>query len=69
MPGKEKLLIDLWKRAYFETKTPNITSIPNKFKPFIKQAYQKGWTNKINNKKDQNNYYRAERRQGLGKTT
>ena len=38
----------------------NITSILNNFKSFIKQVYQKEWTQNINKKKDQNNYFRAE---------
>ena len=38
----------------------NITSILNNFKSFIKQVYQKQWTQNINKKKDQNNYFRAE---------
>ena len=38
----------------------NITSILNNFKSFIKQVYQKEWTQNINKKKGQNNYFRAE---------
>ena len=38
----------------------NITSILNNFKSFIKQVYQKLWTQNINKKMDQNNYFRAE---------
>ena len=38
----------------------NITSILNNFKSFIKQVYQKEWTQNINKKNDQNNYVRAE---------
>ena len=38
----------------------NITRILNNFKSFIKQVYQKEWTQDINKKKDQNNYFRAE---------
>ena len=38
----------------------NKTSILNNFKSFIKQVYQKLWTQNINKKKDQNNYFRAE---------
>ena len=38
----------------------NITSVPNSFKFFIKQVYQKESTQNINKKKDQNNYFRAE---------
>ena len=37
-----------------------ITSILNNFKSFIKQVYQKEWTQNINKKKDQNNYFRIE---------
>ena len=36
----------------------NITSILNNFKSLIKQVYQKGWTHKFSNKRDQNNYFR-----------
>ena len=39
----------------------NISSILNNLKSFMKQVYQKHWTQNINNKKDQNNYFRAER--------
>ena len=38
----------------------NISSILNNFKSFIKQVYQKHWTQNINKKKDQNSYFRAE---------
>ena len=38
----------------------NISSILNNFKSFIKQAYQKQRTQDLNNKKHQNNYFRAE---------
>ena len=38
----------------------NVTSVPNNFKSFIKQVYQKEWMQSINKKKDQNNYFRAE---------
>ena len=41
----------------------NITSVLNNFKSFIKQLYQKEWTQNINKKKDQNNYFRPERSQ------
>ena len=41
-------------------RTLNINNILNNFKPFIKQVYQKEWTQNINKKKDQNNYFRAE---------
>ena len=37
----------------------NINSILNSFKSFIKKVYQKVWRRKINNKKKQNNYFRA----------
>ena len=37
----------------------NISSILNNFKSFIKQVYQKRRTQNINEKKDQNNYFRA----------
>ena len=36
------------------------TRILNNFKSFIKQVYQKEWTQNINKKKDQNNYFRTE---------
>ena len=38
----------------------NITSIISNFKSFIKQVYQKEWTQNINKKKHQNNCFRAE---------
>ena len=38
----------------------NITSILNNFESFIKQVDQKKWTQNINKKNDQNNYFRAE---------
>ena len=38
----------------------NITSILNNLESFIKQVDQKKWTQNINKKKDQNNYFRAE---------
>ena len=38
----------------------NITSILNNFESFIKQVDQKKWTQNIKEKKDQNNYFRAE---------
>ena len=38
----------------------NISSILNNLKSFMKQVYQKHWTQNINNKKDQINYFRAE---------
>ena len=34
----------------------NITSVPNSFKFFIKQVYQKESIQNINKKKDENNY-------------
>ena len=34
----------------------NITSISNNFKSFIKQVYQKKWTQNIKKKKVQNDY-------------
>ena len=37
----------------------NITNIPNNFQSFIKQVYQKEWTQNIHKKKEQNNYFRA----------
>ena len=49
MLNKEKLMIDLL----------NITSVPNNFKSFIKQVYQKEWMQNINKKKSQNSYFRA----------
>ena len=43
------------------TESPlNITSILNNFKTFIKQVYQEHRTQNVNNKKDQNNYFRVE---------
>ena len=38
----------------------NIANVPNNFKSFIKQIYQKEWMQNINKKKGQNNYFRAE---------
>ena len=38
----------------------NITSILINFKSFIRQVYQKHWTQDLNKEKDQNNYFRAE---------
>ena len=38
----------------------NISSILSNFKSFIKRVCQKEWTQNINKKKDQNNYFRAE---------
>ena len=37
-----------------------ITCILNNFKFFIRQVYQKEWTQNIKKKKDQNNYFRVE---------
>ena len=45
----------------------NITSILNNFKSFIKQVYQKDWSQNINKKKKQNNYFRAGIRQHVEK--
>ena len=38
----------------------NKTSIPKNFKSFSKQVDQKQYTQNINKKNDQNNYFRAE---------
>ena len=38
----------------------NVTSVPNIFKSFIKEVYEKEWTQNIKKKKLQNNYFRAE---------
>ena len=38
----------------------NKTSVPNSFKSFIKQVYQKESTQNVDAKNDQNNYFRAE---------
>ena len=38
----------------------NMISILNKFKSFIKQVYPREWTQKINKKRDENNYFGAE---------
>ena len=38
----------------------NLTSIPNNFKSFMKQVYQTEWAENIQQKQDQNNYFRAE---------
>ena len=38
----------------------NTTSILKNFKSFIKQVYQKEWTQNTKKKKDQNNYFRTE---------
>ena len=40
-------------------RTLNITSILNKFKFSLNKSTQKVWRQKINNKKRQNNYFRA----------
>ena len=40
-----------------------ITSILNNFKSFFKQVYRKHRMQNINKKKDQNNYFRAEKSQ------
>ena len=41
----------------------NTTSIIRNFKSFIKQVYQKEWTQNVNKKNHQNNYFRAENSQ------
>ena len=41
-------------------KPVNISSIVTNFKSFMRQLYQKHWTQNNNKKKDQNNYFRAE---------
>ena len=39
----------------------NVTSVPNIFKSFIKEVYEKEWTQNIKKKKNlQINYFRAE---------
>ena len=38
----------------------NMRSILNNYKSFIKQAYEREWTQNIKKKKDENNYFRAE---------
>ena len=38
----------------------NKTSVPNSFKSFSTQFDQKEYTQKVNKKKDQSNYFRAE---------
>ena len=38
----------------------SITSILNNFKSFIKLLYQKQWAENIQQKSEQNNYFRAE---------
>ena len=47
----------------------NITSISNNFKSFIKQVYQKKWTQNIKKKKVQNNYTWGEISQNEEKQT
>ena len=62
IPSKEKLVTDL-KKMISQNKAErplNITSILNNLKSFIKQVYQKEWTQNIKKKNDQNNYLRAE---------
>ena len=62
IPSKEKLVTDL-KNMISQNKAErplNITSILNNLKSFIKQVYQKEWTQNIKKKNDQNNYLRAE---------
>ena len=41
----------------------NITIITRNFKSFIKEVYHKEWTQNINKKKHQNNYFSAENSQ------
>ena len=52
MPGKEKLMIDLYLRPYSKTaeRTINITSILHNFKSLIKQVYEKKCTQKCKKK-------------------
>ena len=38
----------------------NTSSILNNFKSFIKKVYQKEWTQNIEKKKDENNYFKGE---------
>ena len=62
IPSKMKLVIDL-KNMISQNKAErplHITSILNNLKSFIKQVYQKQWTQNIKKKNDQNNYLRAE---------
>ena len=47
----------------------NITNILINFKIFIKQVYQKNWTQNLKKKEHQNNYFKAEISQKGGKTT
>ena len=37
----------------------NITSTLNNYKSFLKQVYERVWSQNIKNKKEQNNYFRA----------
>ena len=37
----------------------NITSTLNNYKSFIKQVYERVWSQNIKKKKEQNNYFRA----------
>ena len=62
MPGKEKLMIDLYLRPYSKTseKTINITSILHNFKSLMKQVHKKKCIQKCNKKMDQNIYFRAD---------
>ena len=62
MPGKEKLMIDLYLRTYSKTaeRTINITSILHNFKSLIKQVYEKKYTQKCKKKMDQNIYFRVD---------
>ena len=46
----------------------NITTFVNNFKSFIKPVYEKVWTQNIDKKKSQNNYFRAGISQKVEKT-
>ena len=69
MPGKEKLMIDLYLRIYSKTaeRTINITSILHNFKSLIKQVYEKKCTQKCKKKMDQNIHFRLDLNQRLEK--
>ena len=71
MPGKEKLMIDLYLKPYGKTaeRPINITSILHNFKSLIKQVYEKKYTQKCKKKMDQNIYFRVDLNQIFGKTT
>ena len=62
MPGKEKLMIDLYLKPYSKTaeSTIIITSILKNFKSLIKQVYEKKCTQKYKKKMDQNIYFRVD---------